>query len=542
MVCRDPMLTLPALLRDLAARHGDRPLLVLGERTLRYAEAERESAHLARGLLSVGVGKGTRVGVWMPNGPDWLLAWMAAARIGALVVPVNTFFRARELGFVLRHADVHTLLCVDSVAKQDLLATLEGAAPELAGQRPGPLFAPSLPHLRAVRVWGACSREWASEGPADLKARAAGAPGVDETLLRAVEACVAPADPMVVIYSSGSTGDPKGAIHSHGALLRHSLQLNAYRDLRADDRIYAPMPFFWIGGLVFTLLSALHAGATLVCEETFEPGRTLALLERERVTLVAGWPHYGKAMREHVSFPTRDLSSIRGGNLYDLLPGALRPVDPELRSNSLGMTETCGPHTFARMDEDLPEKLRGSFGRAVPGIEHRIVDPETSVVLPAGSTGEICVRGYSVMQGLCKVERQDTFDRDGFYHTGDIGSFDAGGVLFFHGRRGELIKTAGANVTPREVEQVLLAQPEIVEAYVVGVPDAERGENVAAAIVLRADASLDAEELRKRLRRELAAYKVPRRFAFLLHDALPFTDSGKIDKRRLAAVLSERAS
>ncbi len=534
--------TVPVLLRAVAARSGDHPLIVLGDRRLTYAGAARESAVLARGLLAAGLGKGSRVGLWMPNGPDWVLAFLAAARIGALVVPINTFFRARELGYVLRHADVATLLCVDTVARQDTLALLEEAAPELARQRAGALFAPSLPCLRAVRVWGErpARPAWASDGPGGLRALAEGAPAADDALLAAIEDTVTPADPLVVIYSSGSTADPKGAVHTHGAVVRHSFQLNGYRDLRGDDRIYSPMPFFWVGGLVFTLFAALHAGATLVCEEVFEPGRTLELLERERITLVAGWPHYGKAMREHPSFAARDLSAIRGGNLYDVLPGAARPVDPELRSNSLGMTETCGPHTMDRMDYDLPEKLRGSFGRTVPGLEHRVVDPETGAVLPPGRAGEICVRGYSVMQGLYKQEREQAFDSDGFYHTGDAGYFDGDGVLFFQGRLGELIKTAGANVTPREVEAVLLAQPELLEAHVVGLADPARGQNVAAALVLREGAALGADDLRARLRRELAAYKVPRHVFFLRREELPMTTSGKIDKARLAAALSER--
>jgi acyl-CoA synthetase (AMP-forming)/AMP-acid ligase II len=532
--------TVPVLIRDLAARHGGRPLIVLGERRLSYESAERESALLARGLLATGVGKGTRVGIWMPNGPDWVLAWLAAARIGALVVPINTFYRARELRFVLQHSDLDTLLCVSEFAKQDRLATLEEAAPELAGCGPGPLFLDTLPYLRAVRVWGPVSRPWAADGPTALAAAGQVPNGVSEGLLRAAEQAVSPSDAMILIYSSGSTADPKGAIHTHGAVIRHAYALNSYRDLQSDDRIYSPMPFFWVGGFVFTLVSAMHAGATLICEETFEPGRTLELLERERVTLVAGWPHYGKAMREHPSFAGRDLSSIRGGNLYDVLPGRTRPSDPELRSNSLGMTETCGPHTIDRMDYDLPEKLRGSFGHTVPGLEHRIVDPETGSVSPVGNSGEICVRGYSVMQGLYKQEREEVFDRDGFYHTGDAGFFTAEGVLFFQGRLGEMIKTGGANVSPREVEQVLIAQPEIEEAYVVGLPDRDRGQLVVAAVVARERVSFDPEELRLRVKRELSAYKVPRRVVVLRREELPMTSSGKVDKRRLVEAIRSR--
>jgi acyl-CoA synthetase (AMP-forming)/AMP-acid ligase II len=204
------------------------------------------------------------------------------------------------------------------------------------------------------------------------------------------------------------------------------------------------------------------------------------------------------------------------------------------------MTETCGPHTIDRMDVDLPESLRGSFGHSAPEVEHKIVDPETGERLGPGQEGEICVRGYNVMQGLYKVEREDSFDADGFYHTGDAGSFDEDGVLFFTARLGDMIKTAGANVSPREVEVVMDSFPEVQASFVVGVPDPVRGQNVAAALVLDSGRELSAEQARERLRKELSAYKVPRHFFFYAKQDLPFTDSGKIERRKLGALLSER--
>lgn len=531
--------TVPDFIRTRGEAFGARPLILLGDRRITYAEADALSARLARGLLARGLAKGARVGVWMPNGPDWVVAWLAAARIGCVVVPINTFYKPRELAFVLRHADVHALLCVPRHLGNDYLERLEAAAPGLAAARAPTLFLGGLPQLRHVVVHGGCDRAWASS-ERELEAAADANPALDAAFLAEIERGVTPADPMLIIYSSGSTAEPKGAVHSHGALIRHAYNLNSFRDLRADDRIYSPMPFFWVGGFVFTLLAAMHAGAFLLCEEAFEPGETLRLLERERATIVAGWPHYAKAMTEHPSFRERDLASVRSGNLYPILPEHVRPRDPELRSNSLGMTETCGPHTIDRMDVDLPERLRGSFGRAVPGVEHRVVDPESGELLPPGVSGEICVRGASLMQGLHKVEREDAFDRDGFYHTGDRGRFDADGVLFFEGRLGDLIKTAGANVSPREVEVLIEGFPEVQAAFVVGVADPVRGQDVAAVVVLDAGRELAAGELRERLRRELSAYKIPRHVVFARKTELPFTDSGKIDKRRLAEQLAER--
>jgi acyl-CoA synthetase (AMP-forming)/AMP-acid ligase II len=533
--------TIPTFLETRVAEFGERPLIVLDDARISYAEAAERSEKVARGLLASGVGKGTRVGLLMPNGPDWVVAWLAAARIGAIVVPLNTFYKARELCWVLRHADIHTLLMVPEFLRNDYLERLETGEPGLASCNDGGIFTADMPCLRQVFVWGGCDRAWA-KSDADLAKAADAAPAIDAAFLAAAELCVTPADPMVIIYSSGSTADPKGAVHSHGTVIRHAFNLNAFRDLTAEDRLFSPMPFFWVGGFIFTLVSSMHVGAFMVCEQVFEPGETLLLLERERVSIVAGWPHYSRAMVDHPSFPERDLSAIRAGNLYEMLPDDLRPQDPELRSNSLGMTETCGPHTIEWMTEDLPEKLRGAFGKSAPGTEHKIVDPETGERLPAGTPGEICVRGYSLMQGLYKIEREDAFDADGYYHTGDTGYFDEDGWLFFQGRAGDLIKTAGANVTPREVEVVIDAQSEVKAGYVVGVPDPDRGQNVAAAVVLKQGAELDAEALRERLKDELSAYKLPRHVFFYGDGELPFTDSGKIDKRKLVAMLSERVS
>jgi acyl-CoA synthetase (AMP-forming)/AMP-acid ligase II len=425
--------SIPEFVRTRSERFGARPLILLRDERITYAQADERSARLARGLLAEGVGKGSRIGIWLPNGPDWIVAFLAATRIGAVAIPLNTFYKPRELGFVLRHADVERLLTLPRFLNADYLERLEAVAPSLATQKAGALRVRELPYLRDVFVFGRSPRAWARP-VASLEATADANPAIDAAFLREVESCVTPADALVVIYSSGSTADPKGAVHTHGTLIRHAFNLNAFRDLRADDRIFSPMPFFWVGGLVFTLMAAMHTGAFMLCEEAFEPGETLALLERERATIVAGWPHYSKAMMEHPSFKSRDLSSIRSGNLYDILPPELRPKDPELRSNSLGMTETCGPHTIERMDVDRPEALRSSFGRSVPGTEHKIVDPADGRVLPPGELGEVCVRGYQLMQGLYKVEREDSFDRDGFYHTGDAGYFDADGV--FLSRRG----------------------------------------------------------------------------------------------------------
>jgi acyl-CoA synthetase (AMP-forming)/AMP-acid ligase II len=525
------------LIRAAAAAHGAKPLAVLGDVRVTYAEVEARSADLAKGLLASGVGKGTRVGLLAPNGPDWIVGWLGAARIGAVVVLLNTYNKARELGWVLRHADVQVLLTIDAHLGHDYLERLEQAAPALPDQAHEQIVVESHPYLRSVWSWGAGTRPWAGAVP-DLVARHT---AVSDAVLREVEQEVTPADPMVVVYSSGSTTDPKGAIHSHGACVRHAHNLGQLRDLTADDVLYTPMPLFWVGGFSYSLIAAMHAGATLVFEAQFEPGATLELIERERVTQVLGWPHMAKALVDHPSFATRDLSSVRGGTL-----GALLPQDEQLhadvpQASSLGMTETLGPHTFEGKDSVLPPEKAGSFGRSVPGVEHKVVDPVTGDDLPVGETGELWLRGYSLMLGLHKRERADTFTPDGWYRTGDGGHFDADGHFYFTGRLGDLIKSAGMNITPRDVELALEALPEVTMAFVTGVAHPDRGEDVVAAVALRPGETLDAEEARARVKDDIASYKVPRHIAvFGDQSELPWLDSGKVDRRRLAAILEER--
>ncbi|MDX6595992.1 MAG: hypothetical protein QOI72_1374, partial [Solirubrobacterales bacterium] len=304
------------LIRSCAERLGDKTFAVLGDERLTYAEAEARSAELAKGLLASGVGKGTRVGLLAPNAPEWIIGWLGATRIGAVVALLNTYSKAKELGWVLRHADVQVLLTVDSHLGHDYLERLEQAAPGLADQPHDRIFLESHPYLRTVWTWGEGRRGWAAPA-ADLVARG---DAVTDGLLRECEAEVTPADPMVMVYSSGSTSDPKGAVHAHGAAVRHAHNLWQMRDLASDDVLYTPMPLFWVGGFSFTLIAAMHAGATLIFEEQFDPAATLELIERERITQVLGWPHMAKALVDHPSFKDRDLSSIRGGSYAALLP------------------------------------------------------------------------------------------------------------------------------------------------------------------------------------------------------------------------------
>ena len=527
-------------MRYVAGRWGDRDLVLLGERRLSYRDLETESRHLARALLAGGVTRGSRVGLLAPNGPEWIVAWLAAARIGALVVLLNTFHKARELGWALAHCQAEVLLTVDRYLNHDYRARLEQAVPGLDEQRHEAVACDSHRSLRAVWMWSetAATPSWA--GPMDaLLARSGEVSG--ERFFLAADG-VEPQDPMVVVYTSGSTSEPKGVVHSHATVIVHPFNLLQFRDLAASDVLYTPMPLFWVGGLSYTLVSVMHAGAAVLFEERFEPGATLELIERRRATHVIGWPHTAKALVEHPTFAERDLSSIRGGSFDELLPASLRVSDPRRRATSLGMTESLGPHSIEPLSLELPEGKEGSFGRSVPGIEHRIVDPGTGVELPAGETGEIWIRGYSLMLGLLGRDPAEVFEPGGWYRTGDSGHLDADGHLFFEGRTGTVIKAAGTNVAPREVELAIEQQPGVMHAFVVGVPAADgRGEAVAAAVVAKPNTDMSPEELRARLRTEMASYKVPRHVAvFADQQDLPWLESGKIDLQALRRLLAAR--
>jgi acyl-CoA synthetase (AMP-forming)/AMP-acid ligase II len=517
----DDPLTIGAFIRDRADRFGDQDLLVRDRHRLTYGAAERESRELAKQLLSAGVTKSTRVGILHDNTSEWLVSWLAAARIGALTVPMSTYYKPPELRRSLRHADVSLLVMASNIRDEDYEARLEDAVPELRdASGPGPHFLPSAPALRSVWVSGPRRRGWATTPPT-------AADGVDDAFLEEVESEVVPSDPLVVVYTSGSTALPKGVIHAHAAVIRHSRRLaeRSGIELVEGDRIFAPMPFFWIGGLVSALFTAMQVGAAIYCPPRFEPAEVLDLIERERITIFRGIPQTATALAKDPSYASRDLSSLR----TRLTSGGRSRVH-----DSLGMTETCGPHTMGGRGVKMTDAEVGSFGWAVDGYEHKIVDPDTGATLADGVQGEICVRGDDLMLGMVKRDRAEVFDADGYYHTGDLGRF-VHGHLYFTGRLGDMIKTgARMNVTPREVEIVLESMPEVVTAVVVGVGDPIAGQDVAAAVVVAPGATLDEQALLARARRELSAYKVPRRVVLLAPGELPMRDTGKVDRAAVA--------
>lgn len=523
--------TIPALLRSCAARFGEKEFLIADGQTLTYVDLDLRSAALSRALLASGIGKGDHVGILMPNSVEWAIAWFATTRIGAVAVSMNTFYKASELAWTARHADLRAILAWSSFRNHDFIERLEEALPGLADQRePGRLFLRKTPYLRMIAVWGPCERAWASEHGIDSTT------DVDDDYLIAVESCVTPADDAMIIYTSGSTGDPKAPVHTQGTLVRHTYNLTFDYGVAKDTVMFTSMPFFWVGGLITGIHAVVHHGATLVTQPAFDAADALELIERHRATITLGWPQQGKTLAEHPDFTRRDLSSVQRTSMPAMVPPERRPKGP----NALGMTELCGNHIGVDAYPPQPPERAETGGRSIEGLSHLLVDPDSGRPAPVGTEGEIWVRGYSLMQRLYKCEREDVFTPDGYYRTGDCGVAYDDGWIKFTGRLGDLIKTSGGtNVTPSEVETALTDCDGVLEAYVVGAKDAGHGTVVAAAVVPRGNSILDGNDLRAQVRDRLSAYKVPKFIWVTSKSELPFTATGKVKKSDLAVQLSQ---
>ncbi|CAJ1579536.1 class I adenylate-forming enzyme family protein [[Mycobacterium] wendilense] len=502
--------TIDALLRRHAAAAPATTAVIDPENRLSYAELDQTSRELATRLITAGIRKGTRVGVLLPNAVTWVQLACAITRIGAVLVPLSTLLRGGELSAQLRTAAV-----------QHVITTTE-----FRGRRyPEELDALDRAGLPALQ------RIWTYR---DVLAIDTG--GVPDGFVAALAATVRPADPMAVIFTSGSSGAPKGVQHSHGnaiAAVRSGLKA---RCVTAETRLYLPMPFFWVGGFSGGILTALTAGATLITEATPTPEATLPLLARERVTLFRGWPDQAEALARHPQAAATDLSALRPGSLEALLPPEQRGA-PGARAKLFGMTESFGPYCGYPADTDMPASAWGSCGKPFPGMEVRIVDPDSGVPVPPETVGEIQIRGRHLMRGLCRQPRHEVFTADGYYPTGDLGRLDAQGFLFYHGRADDMFKVSGATVYPSEVEAVLRAVPGVRAAFVTNI-DGARGNTCAALVVGDTDV-LSQDALHAAARAELSAFKVPGRWLLTEdEDLVPRGATGKLDVRRLRALLA----
>ncbi len=494
--------TFATFVRDAAAAHGqDRAVVLKGEtipdEEISFEELDQQSAELARGLIARGVGKGSRVGFIFGNGPMFAVMLAAIARIGAIAIPISTMIKANELVRVLRQSDAGGLIVQRHFLGTDYVERLCEALPALRESDGSMLRMPETPFLR----WVASTGGDLPPGIVSLDTLREGAASVGADLLAAIESEVHSTDQMLEIYTSGSMALPKGVKHSHGAVVFRARYMATMLPLAKGKEANAVLPMFWVGGLIMYLLPNWYLGGVTLCTE-----RTLSNSRMAMGSVLA---------QEDLELMSRSRSTIW----------------------ALGMTETIGPYSYGDVLRVPGYPLCPPIDHVASGYEVRVADAEGAAV-PDGGVGEIQVRGYPLALGLHKIEPSKYLTPDGFYHTGDLGLVE-GGRIHFVGRDGDMIKTAGSNVSPAEVELEMQQIDGIESAYVVGLPDPERGQLVVAAVVAREEAALDFEEVQKLLRQRLSPYKVPRAYVAIRRSEVPLLHSNKVARRQIERMVAQ---
>jgi fatty-acyl-CoA synthase len=458
----------------------------------------------------------------------------ATAKIGAVLVTVNTSYKSAELEYILKQSDSTTLFLVRSFKDTDYVATLNEVVPELRGAAPGELCSARLPHLRNVVFLG----DETPAGMVNFARIAALGKEVEDAELAAVEATLACHEVINMQYTSGTTGFPKGVMLTHHNVVNNGFNIGECMRFTEKDRLCIPVPFFHCFGCVLGVMACVTHGAAMVPVEIFDPLKVLRTIETERCTAVHGVPTMFIAELEHPEFARFDLTSLRSGIMagspcpIEVMKRVMRDMHASEITIAYGQTESSPVITQTRTDDPIELRV-ATVGRALPDVEVKIVDIETGATLPPGKQGELCTRGYLVMKGYYKMpeETARAIDADRWLHTGDLAVMDENGYCKITGRIKNMIIRGGENIYPREIEEFLYTHPDISDIQVYGVPDRKYGEQVMAAVILKKGVTMTEEEVREFCRGRIANYKVPRYVKFV--DAYPMTASGKIQKFKL---------
>ena len=536
-------LTLPGYLREVTATYGEREALVFrtadGVTRWTYAELWDHAIEVARALRACGIGKGTRVGVLMTNRPEWISAVFGISMAGGVAVTLSTFSTPAELDYLLQSSCVSTLLFERSVLKKDFAAMLTGLEPDIANAAPGTLQSSKYPFLRRLAMIGGAAP--GMEPWSDFLARGHAEP---RDLVEATAAAVRPSDAAVLFFSSGSTSKPKGILSAHRGVCIQMWRLRRMYGFGPEDhvRCWSANGFFWSGNFGMSIGATFAAGGAAVLQPTFAAAEALDLMAAERVNFPFAWPHQWAQLVDAPNWNQVDLSSMRFVDFKT--PVARHPTvstkwfEP---GHAYGNTETFTITTC--FPANTPPEVHGdSSGEALPGVTVKIVDPLTGAVVARGERGEICVKGPTLMLGYIGIPLDETLDAEGFFRTGDGGYLDDVGRLFWEGRLTDIIKTGGANVSPREVDEALVKHTGVKVAQTVGVPHATLGEVVVSCVVPHDGAALEAEEIRTFLRERLASYKVPRHVLFVSTDEIATTGNTKIKSSELRQLAAKRLS
>lgn len=528
--------TVGGILEQMAARFPTNDALVYPDRGLRYSYAEFNALcdRVARGLLGMGIKKGEHVAIWATNVPEWVVLQFASAKMGAVLVTVNTSYKATELEYVLKQSDSCALFLVDKFKDTDYVETLRSVVPELNQAKAGSLTSATLPYLRHAVYLG-------DDTPAGLlnfaEIEAFGAQ-ISDTDFAAIKQSLDIHDVINMQYTSGTTGFPKGVMLTHYNIVNNGFNIGECMLLTEKDRLCIPVPFFHCFGCVLGVMAAVTHGTTMVPVELFIPEKVLQAVETERCTALHGVPTMFIAELDHPTFDHFDLSSLRTGIMagspcpIEVMKRVIRDMHCSEITIAYGQTEASPVITQTRTDD--PIELRVStVGRALPNVEVKIIDIETGATVPPGKQGELCTRGYHVMKGYYQMEEATAkaIDADNWLHTGDLAIMDENGYCKITGRIKNMIIRGGENVYPREIEEFLYTNPAIADVQIYGVPDRKFGEQVMAAIKLKEGATLSEEDVISFCRGQIANYKIPRYIKFV--DEYPMTASGKIQKFKL---------
>ena len=534
--------TLGDLLLRGADIAGDREALVFPEERKSYPDVISGVLRRARGLKALGVKRGDHVGILLPSSIEFVETLFANAMLGAVSVLMNARFKAPEMAYVAQNADLTTIVTNDIATEHvDFGTRLAEAFPTLSSaEDPTNLALPDAPVLKRIVMLGGRS----VPGFVDQARFDAGVESVSEQDIHRTRLTVRVRDTAMILYTSGTSANPKGCLLSHEAVTREASNLARYRwNFRPDERAWSPLPLFHIAAML-CMLGAVEVGGTFIGQPHFDAGESLRQIEAERVTMMfLPFVTFHQAMIAHPDWATADLSSVRLQNscfafMPDRVGQAYRDKAPDmLQVGTMGMTEAAGIVTTGGYAMD-PEMGFRKLGYPLAGIEMKIVDPETGEEKGVDERGEILIRGYNLFDGYYKDPEKtaEALDADGWYHSADIGSIDANGHVMFHGRIKDMLKVGGENVAAAEVETVLASHPAVRLAQVVGLPDARLAEIPAAYIEPDGDVAVDPEELIAYTRERLASFKVPRHIRFI--DEWPMSAS-KIQKFKLRAALME---
>ncbi|WCN38793.1 AMP-binding protein [Aneurinibacillus uraniidurans] len=529
-------ITIGDLLDRTAARFPDKEAVVYPELGLRYTFSEFQCLcdQVARGLLALGIQPGENIAAWTSNLPEWITVQFGSAKMGAVLVTVNTSYRTHELEYLLRQSESTTLVLMEEFRGVSYVDMIHEICPELADCEPGQLKAKNLPHLRNVILIGNTRRPgmymWS-----DVLEKAA---AVSEEKRMEVQRSLKPDEVINMQYTSGTTGFPKGVMLSHMNIVNNAINVAGCQNLTEVDRICIPVPFFHCFGCVMGTLACVATGATMVPIISFDPLAVLRAVQDEKCTALYGVPTMFIAELNHPDFEQFDLSSLRTG----IMAGSPCPAEVMKKvvdvmgareiTIAYGQTESAPVITQTRPNDTIEQRV-STVGRVLPHVEAKIVDPATGEELGVGEQGELCTRGVHVMKGYYNMPEQTTraIDHEGWLHTGDLATIDENGYYRITGRLKDMIIRGGENVYPREIEEFLYTHDTIVDVQVVGVPDKLYGEQILACIKVKEGETLTAEEVKEYCRGKIARYKIPHYVQIL--DEYPMTASGKIQKFRL---------